>query len=305
MVIITTTATATATTTTDETIVANNNAVDGDRLVSSRTMHLDFNSINKGLTDEVTTNINDEEKNNDESSSHTKVQQGSVAAGGSENRIIGGDNAQPGQYPYYVQLRDMGCGGSLIAPRIVLTAAHCEEYGWDLIDQQVIVGGYEYDIGNNAGTIGWNSKTVVVKDQRIHPNYNPETIQNDFTLLLLEEPIEIPEPRLTILPGDLFDNSDTITNFPIEGMPLSVIGLGLLDAEGNEGTPDFLQHVEVPVVDADKCNALYIEHGDTDVDSKVLFCAGDTRKGGIDSCQGDSGGPIVSEDSDVLHIQLG
>ena len=38
--------------------------------------------------------------------------------------IIGGEIAQPGDYPYFVHFSNPGCGGTLIAPNIVLTAAH-------------------------------------------------------------------------------------------------------------------------------------------------------------------------------------
>ena len=37
-----------------------------------------------------------------------------------QTRIIGGDVSEPGEFPYYVDLN--GCGGTLIAPRVVLTA---------------------------------------------------------------------------------------------------------------------------------------------------------------------------------------
>merc|ERR1711907_91831 len=46
------------------------------------------------------------------------------------NRIINGEDAKEGEYPYYVQV-GYGCGGTLIAPQVVLYAAHCAEAGLD------------------------------------------------------------------------------------------------------------------------------------------------------------------------------
>merc|ERR1712072_1562288 len=46
------------------------------------------------------------------------------------NRIINGEESKEGEYPYYVQV-GYGCGGTLIAPSVVLYAAHCADAGLD------------------------------------------------------------------------------------------------------------------------------------------------------------------------------
>src|SRR5919107_5976302 len=38
--------------------------------------------------------------------------------------VVGGDPAPEGRFPWMVRL-SMGCGGTLVAPRVVLTAGHC------------------------------------------------------------------------------------------------------------------------------------------------------------------------------------
>ena len=51
-------------------------------------------------------------------------------------RIVGGDESLPGEFPYFVEMH--GCAGSLIAPRVVLTAAHCAVDRY--VNQLVTVG---------------------------------------------------------------------------------------------------------------------------------------------------------------------
>ena len=65
-------------------------------------------------------------------------------------RIVGGDDASPGQFPYFVFL-DIGCGGTLIAPDVVLTAAHC----WIENYKQIIeINRYDlYDDSENFETL--------------------------------------------------------------------------------------------------------------------------------------------------------
>lgn len=53
-----------------------------------------------------------------------------IGIGVPESKIVGGDNASPGQFPYQVSLRKNKshfCGGSIIDSRTILTAAHCVE----------------------------------------------------------------------------------------------------------------------------------------------------------------------------------
>ena len=69
-----------------------------------------------------------------------------------QSRIVCGNQAQPGVYPYFTQLVNV-CGGSLIHEDIVLSAAHCNEPS----ETQVIVGDYE----SRKTTYGAVARTIV------------------------------------------------------------------------------------------------------------------------------------------------
>jgi trypsin len=195
--------------------------------------------------------------------------------------IVGGQQSQPGEFPYYVDLG--GCGGSLIAPDIVLTAAHCGDYkGYD-----VLVGAFE--AGETSNGAVYREVSKYKKD----PNYNDYTSENDFALLKLQSPVTLS----TILELSINDSMGS----PSNGQDLTVLGLGLTTEGNGNSAANKLRDVEVQAIDTADCNAGSAYDGEVYDDS--MFCAG--VEGGVkDSCQGDSGGPIVIRDGNK-HIQVG
>ena len=205
-------------------------------------------------------------------------------------RIVGGDSSDKGEFPYFVDMLEAGCGGTLIAPRVVLTAAHCDKDNDKFIGNDVLIGAFEND-DEDHGAI-----RVEADRQELHPKYGDgHSKAYDFLLVRLEEPVHINEPRASISDNDDKDS-------PAAGTDLRAIGLGRLDFGGDR--PDFLRDVEVPVVDIDECKDMYAE-AHKDIEADIMFCAGDVEDGGEDSCQGDSGGPIVFEESDSKHVLIG
>lgn len=111
-----------------------------------------------------------------------------------DDRIIGGKTARPGQFPYQISLRHKKnkngttnwfshrCGGSIISRNWVVSAAHCAQ-GWDSkpSDLAVAVGAHRR---KNDG------KIYLLKAIFNHPKYNKYTIHNDITLLQTIEKIE-------------------------------------------------------------------------------------------------------------------
>jgi secreted trypsin-like serine protease len=208
-----------------------------------------------------------------------------VADGDFEAMIIGGQPAEEGQYPWLVALaradegtpfQNQFCGGSVITPTVVLTAAHCVE---NLTDPEEIVV--------FSGSVDLESDDLVetaVADFHIAHDYDePVVFANDWALLLLDEPVDVEPIDVGTEPSE-FDTLETA-------------GWG----ETGAGYPTVARWVEVPFVDDEACADAY----PGEFDAATMLCAGDLENGGIDTCQGDSGGPIMAPDEDGELILAG
>lgn len=211
--------------------------------------------------------------------------------GAAEPRIIGGDEVtSSNEYPYFVDLQ--GCGGSLIAPNVVLTAAHCEPSGFFLVQEEVRVGAYQAAWDEQDG-----STIVRVAAQMNHPSYDDWTIENDFMLLLLEEDVVTANEARN---GGIVQLSDDADVDMAPGTNLHVLGLGLTETDD---TPDTLLDATVEAFSDADCLAAYGPLPDG-INPENMFCAGIPAVGGKDTCSGDSGGPIVRRVGNT-HIQVG
>ena len=209
-----------------------------------------------------------------------------------EPRIIGGNDADPGEYPHQVGLIAAGfegniwggqfCGGALIDSLWVMTAAHCVD---GKTPSSLFVYADSYDL-NGGGT------SITVSAIFMHEQYNSSTIENDIALLQLNSPASS-EPIRYATPDDaaLF----------AAGTDAIVTGWGDTDPTNQNNYPSILQEAVVPVVSDAGCTAAY---GVWYVNPEML-CAG-YDEGGIDSCFGDSGGPLAVDagDGSLLHIGI-
>jgi len=199
-------------------------------------------------------------------------------------RIVGGTSANPGDYPYFVEMGN--CGGTLIAPDMVLFAAHCRDWK----DKQLNVGAFL------ATTVAEGSQVRYCAEWKADPKFGTEgsAVNYDFALCRLDEPVFVDESNVKL---ELNDN-DAV---PREDKNLIAIGVGRLTQGG--AVASVLQDVRVPAITNDQCKQYY-----GNAVTKNMLCAG-FQEGGKDSCQGDSGGPIVertvNNDGTIVDTHVG
>jgi len=198
---------------------------------------------------------------------------------GAEEKIVGGVEAIPHEFPWQVSLRRKSdnfhfCGGSVLDASTVITAAHCTEI-WDSPEQVVIVAG-DHNIEVEEGT----EQTVGVTNLLVHESYgSPKSFENDIALWSLAAPLKLNANVAAVpLPTQGQDSQGECT----------VTGWGTTSAGGS--TPVVLMKVDVPVVSDQTCR---LEYPFSIADS--MLCAGESGK---DSCQGDSGGPMICYNAD-------
>jgi len=218
-----------------------------------------------------------------------------------QNRIVGGDDVEGGNgaYPFQAQLGSWGfCGGQLIAPDVVLTAAHCVDVKEKDPDIVQIWDGIEM-------------KHREVDSLVPHPDYDSKALFNDLALIKLKEPAlavnEVNDGDGTY--WELVDDYEWIDHPPIirlqryqtpsgctslysqglaeDILTLTVIGHGTTSSGGNMSGK--LLEADVHYVLNAVCQKQYKNEDISD----DMLCSSDTSEV-EDACQGDSGGPLFT-----------
>lgn len=208
----------------------------------------------------------------------------------SNSRIVGGKVSEVGAWPWmaaiYLKTSDkgkIGCGGALISPKHILTAAHCVSVGvraTKLPARLFSVRLGDHDLSSaDDNTLPIDADVSVVHR---HPSYDRRTYSNDVALLELSKPVSFNQfVQPVCLPFGSISKKD------VSGYHGFIVGWGATQFTG-EGS-SVLREAQIPIWDEGECRTAYERHLPIE---KTQLCAGDAN-GKKDSCQGDSGGPLV------------
>ncbi|CAG2250885.1 Transmembrane protease serine 4,Transmembrane protease serine 6,Trypsin-1,Coagulation factor XI,Transmembrane protease serine 2,Serine protease 27,Plasminogen,Serine protease 55,CUB and peptidase domain-containing protein 1,Plasma kallikrein,Trypsin-2,Prostasin,Tryptase gamma,Trypsin-3,Chymotrypsin-like elastase family member 2A,Anionic trypsin,Trypsin,Anionic trypsin-2,Chymotrypsin-like elastase family member 1,Cationic trypsin,Tryptase delta,Trypsin-10,Transmembrane protease serine 11C,Transmembrane prot len=193
-------------------------------------------------------------------------------------KVVGGEEARPGSWPWQVSLQYKGvpmCGGSLIHPEWIVTASHCFEG----IESDRSAKYWTAHLGlhhMNKNDIG--SMHAPVKSIIVHEGFDLSTTDNDIALVRLQD-------LLTL--NDIIDTVCLPKSTVKTGTICYVTGFGQVM---ESCCPDVLKQAMVQIDDLYQCNQTSHLHGQI---TKNMICAGN---GENDACKGDSGGPLVCQD---------
>jgi secreted trypsin-like serine protease len=215
-----------------------------------------------------------------------------ILAEASKPLIVGGEKSAENTRSWVVALVNKNqpenakaqfCGGAIIGSHEILTAAHCI-YKKNKSDIQVL---------NGTQSLRSGGKRLNVIEIIEHPNYNPQSYDNDLAILKLDKS---PDGDVINL-ATAQDDSNAIQ----KNQEVIVAGWGYTKDADNQ-SPTELFEVKVPITSPEKCKSAY-KKLEAEV-SDNMICAG-YDPGGKDACQGDSGGPLFIERENKTYLQIG
>jgi secreted trypsin-like serine protease len=221
-----------------------------------------------------------------------------AASGDAQASIIGGHGATIAEFPSlaYIEAQQgssgFSCTGTVAAPRVILTAAHCVED----IERGTFTPPGQYAVATGTTSPGQALRENVFKvvETHVFPGFDPGKLRGDAAILILDRPTTAP-PIALAGPAD--------AGLYAGGAALQLAGWGLTNSRSSKA-PDSLRATtmvaQTPNFCKQKTKRFYPEFSST-----AQFCALDAPAKKSGGCFGDSGGPGIGQRVDGTPVELG
>lgn len=212
--------------------------------------------------------------------------------------IVGGRAGTIAEFPFlsFIEAREgehgFACTGSVVAPRVVLTAAHCA----DDLDHGGLTPAKDYALATGVTGPGEAKPENIFRVTEVHvfPGFDPGTLHGDAAILILDRPTTAPVLAMAGA-GDaaLYAGGTTV----------QLAGWGLTAPHAKE-EPEGLRTTSMVVQSPSTCVAK--THGYFSPFSPVAqMCTLDLPSKKSGGCFGDSGGPTIGQRPDGTLVELG
>jgi trypsin len=212
--------------------------------------------------------------------------------------VIGGHNTTVADFPSLAFIEGVqatsgyACTGTVVAPRVILTAGHCVEdiESASLVEPELIA------VATGASNLTKIEATQVSEVERVlvYPNFHPSEMHGDAGLLILKAPVAAPPIALAgPEDGGLYEPGDRTT----------VAGWGI-DDPISDHVPNQLQAATIPTASASRCKTGTAQYYPF-YSPKQQLCVLDVPQFHVTICHGDSGGPAIATHSDGTPVEIG
>lgn len=220
-----------------------------------------------------------------------------AADGGAQASIVGGRAASIAEFPSlaFIEAHEgkhgFACSGTVVAPRVILTAAHCVEE----IENGTITPAANYAVatGVTDPSEAGIGNVFHVAENHVFPGFDPGILHGDAAILILSTPTSVPPiPMAGAADAGLYTGGATV----------DLTGWGLTSAHADEepgGLRTTPMLVQTPTSCKQKTRSFYPPYSPT---AQVCLLAASRASGG---CFGDSGGPAIGQRADGTPVEIG